>query len=57
MQQENTIHELTYEQIQHVSGGSTSTSTCTKTSTTICNRRGTRCVTASIEVCTEVKKP
>ena len=54
MQQKNTLQELTPDQIQHVSGGSTTT--CTKTSTTRCNRRGTRCTTVSVEVCVE-KKP
>lgn len=55
MQQKNTLQEITFEQLKDVVGGSTSTSTCTKTETTKCNKRGTRCTTTTVEVC--VKKP
>jgi len=38
-------------QVVQVSGGKTSTTTCTRTETKKCNASGTRCVTVSTEVC------
>jgi len=47
------IQEVEFYQLKKINGGSTTT--CTKTETTRCNSRGTRCTTVSVEVC--VKKP
>lgn len=46
---------LTPKQTQAVNGGSTTTTTCTKTERRVCNAKETRCVTVSVEVCTEKK--
>ena len=46
------MRELTMNEVQTVTGGTTTT--CTKTETKVCNKNETRCTTLSVEVC--VKK-